>query len=73
MRGDKYWLSRLNVRKNHNSQVGQHSSECTLRHFTSMSSEHKGEITEAKFMWGNGGEAINLKCTFNSLRYEASD
>lgn len=52
MSWSKYWLSRMNVRKNHSSQVGQHSLWCTLRHFAKMSSEQKGEITVAKYVCG---------------------
>lgn len=65
----------MNVRKNHSSQVGQHSLWCTLRHFAKMSSEQKGEITVAKYVcvWGNGGEAQKLNRIFKGLSYEASD
>lgn len=50
MRWDKHRLSGLNVRKNHNSQVGQWLSQNDFRRFATMSSEPKN-VRLPKAVW----------------------
>lgn len=59
MRWDKHWLSGLNVRKNHNSQVGvsgYHRATSGVLQQCLLSQK----MSDYRRLYGNEGEALNL-------------